>query len=362
MNTRHRTVGWMPVAAVLTLVVVLLIAVGTGSLPGKAEGHPEDSGREVGKKVDVLPYYSKSGYDLTRLSPERIAEIAETLTPEQRRITQEAGTEAPFCGNLTDNLQPGIYVSVVGGLPLFKSTGKFISKSGWASFFEPFDPDHIIEREDGTHGMARVEILDARSGAHLGHVFDDGPPPTGKRYCVNSAALHFVPEGEELPPESRPVALETAYFAGGCFWGIEDKLAKIEGVVEAESGYQGGEADAPDYRLVCSGTSGHAETVRVVFDSNRVSYWKLLGAFFSMHDPTTANRQGPDVGSQYRSAIFTTSTEQADAARTFIRDLETSGRFGDRPIVTKVEDAPEFYAAEEYHQDYYVRRGGSCGY
>ncbi len=129
----------------------------------------------------TTPKYSQTGYDLTPLTNEQIKSICKTLTPEQVRITQQAGTEPAFCGDLTYNKDSGIYVSVVGGLPLFKSEAKFESKSGWASFFEPFDPDHIIEHEDHSLGMVRVEILDARSGAHLGHVFEDGPPPTGRR-------------------------------------------------------------------------------------------------------------------------------------------------------------------------------------
>jgi peptide methionine sulfoxide reductase msrA/msrB len=307
------------------------------------------------------PKYSKSGYDITPLGEEEIAAIVATLTPEQVRVTQNAGTEAPHCGVFTDTMEEGIYVSVVGGLPLFRSSAKFISKSGWASFFEPFDSDHIIEREDRSHGMVRVEILDARSGAHLGHVFDDGPEPTGKRYCLNSAALKFIPAGTELPPESRTVASETAYFAGGCFWGIEQSFAEIPGVIDAVSGYQGGKVSSPDYAEVCRGGTGHAETVKVIFDPRRVSYNGLLAAFFGMHDPTTPNRQGPDIGSQYRSAIFTTSDEQARAAHAYIAQLEAERRYGDLPIVTEVRRAPEFYAAEEYHQDYLAKRGASCG-
>jgi peptide methionine sulfoxide reductase msrA/msrB len=317
-------------------------------------------GSDSSRKGTAMTRYSKSGYDLTPLSKQEVDSIAATLTPEQVRITLNAGTEPAFCGVLTNKKEPGIYVSVIGGLPLFRSTSKYDSKSGWPSFYEPFDPDHIVEREDRSHGMVRTEIRDARSGAHLGHVFDDGPQPTGKRYCINSAALRFIPEGEPLPPESRPVEAETAYFAGGCFWGIEDRFANIPGVIDAVSGYQGGDLESPTYERVCSGTTGHAETVEVKFDPARVTYRHLLQAFFEMHNPTTLDRQGPDVGHQYRSAIFTTSDAQKEAAVAMIRELEESDAFGGRPIVTEVEKATPFYPAEEYHQDYNVKHGRSC--
>lgn len=161
---------------------------------------------------------------------------------------------------------------------------------------------------------------------------------------------------------SRPVDTQTAYFAGGCFWGIEDAFARIPGVMDAVSGYQGGKVSHPGYQEVCSGRTGHAETVKVVFDPNHVSYDRLLSAFFEMHDPTARNRQGPDVGTQYRSAIFTTSREQDLAARAYIQKLDASGRYGERKIVTQVEQAPEFYPAEECHQDYHAKRGGSCDF
>jgi peptide methionine sulfoxide reductase msrA/msrB len=307
-----------------------------------------------------MPKYSKSGYDLTPLSKEKLTEILKTLTPEQIEITQMRGTEPAFCGNLTNNHEKGIYVCVVGGLPLFRSSDKFESHSGWASFFAPFDPDHVIEKRDSSHGMERVEILDARSGAHLGHVFDDGPPPTHKRYCLNSAALKFIPDGTPIPPESQPVKSETAYFAGGCFWGVEDVFEQVPGVMDAVSGYMGGTVPDPTYKLVCTDRTGHAETVKVVFDPARVKYKDLLKVFFDNHDPTTMNRQGPDVGTQYRSAIFASTPEQKKQAEDFIKELAATPRFQGRTIVTSVETAPTFYMAEEYHQDYHKKHGGSC--
>jgi peptide methionine sulfoxide reductase msrA/msrB len=308
----------------------------------------------------TMPRYSKTGYDITPWTPAQIDAARATLTPEQRRIAFDAATEPAFCGLYTEQSAPGIYVSVVSGLPLFRSDAKFISHSGWASFFEPFDPDHIVERVDRSGGMERTEILDARSGAHLGHVFDDGPPPTGRRYCLNSDALRFIPRGAPLPIESRPVDAQAAYFAGGCFWGVEDRFAQIAGVMDAASGYMGGRAQNPTYREVCGGGTGHAETVKVLFDPARVSYRDLLAAFFEMHDPTTLDRQGPDVGAQYRSAIFAANEEQRREARAFVDSLQASAEYASRTIVTAVAPAGEFYRAEEYHQDYHAKHGGAC--
>jgi peptide methionine sulfoxide reductase msrA/msrB len=307
-----------------------------------------------------FPRYSAAGYDLTPLSKARVAELAKGLTPEQQRVTLHADTERPFSNPMHENHAAGTYVSAVGGLPLFRSTAKFDSGTGWPSFFQPISPDHIIERTDSTFGMKRTEVLDARSGAHLGHVFDDGPPPTGKRYCINGASLKFIPEGAPLPAESQPAKAQVAYFAGGCFWGVEDVFEQIPGVIDAESGYQGGKTANPSYEQVSSHATGHAETVKVTFDPARVSYRALLKVFFDNHDPTTLNRQGPDVGSNYRSAIFTSSPSQQAEATAYLAELSKTPRFKDAKIVTTVQPAPPFFRAEDYHQNYHAIHGGSC--
>ena len=336
---------------VTRLFLSILGLAGSACAQEHAQGAPPAPAR---------PACSRSGHDLRPLSPERIAEIVKTLPPEAVEVTQRAGTERAGTSPLLKNKEKGVYVSVVGGLPLFRSEAKFESGTGWPSFYEPVDPDHVVLREDRSHGMTRVEVLDARSGAHLGHVFDDGPKPTGKRYCINGAALKFIPDGAPLPPESQPAKLEKAYFAGGCFWGVEDVFQQVPGVVTAVSGYQGGRVEKPSYKQVCSDTTGHAESVEVTYDPARVSYKELLAVFFANHDPTTKDRQGPDVGSQYRSAVFAATPEQKKLAQEYVAELGKKPRFQKRPIVTRIEDMSPFFAAEEYHQDYHAKHGGSC--
>jgi peptide-methionine (R)-S-oxide reductase len=141
---------------------------------------------------------SQSGYDVTRLPEARVEALAAGFTPEERHVILHQGTERPFCGLLLDNKQKGTYVCRLCGLPLFSSDSKFESGTGWPSFFRPFDPAHVVEISDNSHGMVRVEIRCARCDAHLGHVFDDGPPPTHQRHCLNSVSLQFVPNGEPI--------------------------------------------------------------------------------------------------------------------------------------------------------------------
>jgi peptide-methionine (S)-S-oxide reductase len=150
--------------------------------------------------------------------------------------------------------------------------------------------------------------------------------------------------------------METAYFAAGCFWGIQQQFHALTGVTDTVVGYMGGHTTAPDYRSVCSGTTGHAETVKIVFDPEVISFDALLSHFFAWHDPTQVNRQGPDIGTQYRSAIFPQTDEQRETAQRAIQTLEAQGRFS-APIATTIEVAHQFWDAEDYHQHYFENRG-----
>jgi len=278
-------------------------------------------------------------------------------------VILKKGTEPAFCGNLVDNHKDGVYVCRLCELPLFSSDAKFDSGTGWPSFFQPVDNDHIHYETDEAYGMVRTEIMCRRCGAHLGHVFDDGPKPTGRRYCLNSVSLVFFEKGKELPAAARPMKTEVAYFAGGCFWGVEDRFQQVPGVAEVISGYMGGKTKNPTYGEVCSHETGHAETVMVVYDPAKVTYGKLLEWFFKFHDPTQLDRQGPDIGDSYRSAIFAADKKQLDEAKAFLEAQQKADRFKGRKIVTQlqsIEQSGRFYPAEDYHQDYHRKHGGSC--
>jgi len=292
------------------------------------------------------------------------------LDPLQRYVTQECGTEPPFKNAYWNNHEPGLYVDIVGGDPLFLSVDKFDSGTGWPSFTKPVEPDALSEKSDRTHGMVRTEVRSADADSHLGHVFEDGPAPTGLRYCINSAALRFIPLAEleaqgygkylalfpaELQARAKGAGAsatsETALLAGGCFWGMEDILREQPGVLDTEVGYTGGTLANPTYTDMKGGTTGHAEAIRIVFDPAKTSFGTLLDVFFKMHDPTTKNRQGNDLGSQYRSAIFYTSEAQKAEAERAVERAQKSGRWK-RPIVTEITPASTFWPAEGYHQDY----------
>lgn len=283
------------------------------------------------------------------------AEWKKILTPEQYRITRRRGTEAPFCGGLLDNKEPGVYACVCCGLPLFSAVAKFESGTGWPSFFKPIAPENVAIRTDRDHGMVRTEILCARCDAHLGHVFDDGPKPTGLRYCLNSVSLKFIPRKDSAVVAATPEK-EKATFAAGCFWGVEEVFRTIPGVISTTVGYTGGRTENPTYEEVCTDRTGHAEAVEVVYDPAVITYAQLLRRFFEYHDPTTIDRQGPDIGTQYRSAIFYHSPAQREAATAAKAQLEKSKMFR-RPIATAIEPAATFYPAEEYHQKYFLKQG-----
>ena len=277
-------------------------------------------------------------------------EWKEILSTEQFRIMREEGTEPAHSGKFDHFFESGRYHCSACGSLLFQSNTKYDSGSGWPSFDDVIK-DSVELSVDTSHGRQRIEVSCASCGGHLGHLFSDGPKTTGKRYCINSASLSF----EEKKREN--MTTETATFAGGCFWGVEDHFSKIPGVIDAISGYIGGTVDKPTYEMVCEGTTDHAEAVQVTFDPAVVSYEKLVDIFFSLHNPTQLNKQGPDVGTQYRSAIFYHNENQKAVAKKAVTELSTSTP----NIVTQIVVATPFFRAEENHQKYYRKRGGSCG-
>ncbi len=304
-------------------------------------------------------------------------ELIKKLSPEQFAVTQQCSTEPPFKNAYWNNHEPGIYVDVVDGKPLFSSTDKFDSGSGWPSFTKPIDSSVVDFKEDKTAGMIRTEVKSKNAQSHLGHVFDDGPGPDHKRYCINSASMRFI-HARDLEKEgygkylslfpafqkkTSKVTTEEIILAGGCFWGVQDLTRKITGVIDTKVGYSGGTFKNATYHDVKKGNTGHAESVKIVFDPNSLTFESLLDQFFTLHDPTTLNRQGNDVGAPYRSAIFYQSEKQKEIALKKIKEWNESKKW-EKPIVTEVTKAGDFYLAEEEHQDYLKKHpnGYTCHY
>ncbi len=274
------------------------------------------------------------------------AEWRAELSPEQYEILRRKGTERAFTGDYVDTKDPGVYRCAGCGAELFRSEAKFDSGTGWPSFVEPADLESVVTETDTSYGMVRTEVNCAACGGHLGHVFPDGPGPDW------AALLHQLVLAR--PGADVTTATEKATFAAGCFWGVEVEFRNTPGVTDAQVGYVGGTAERPTYEEVCSGRTGHAEAVEVTFDPGEISYGELVDRFWSLHDPTQVNRQGWDVGTQYRSAIFTHSPEQAEVAAESKARAQTqfSG-----PIATEIVPATTFWPAEEYHQQYLVKNG-----
>lgn len=267
------------------------------------------------------------------------------LSSDESYVMNKKGTEAPFRGKYTNSKEKGTYICRRCGAALYHSTDKFESDCGWPSFDDEISG--AVDRFPDPDGM-RTEIVCATCGAHLGHVFK-GEMLTSKntRHCVNSISLDFVPA---ILPAGR---YGTAVFAGGCFWGVEYYLQKAQGVITVTSGYTGGHVKNPSYKEVSTGRTGHAEAVKVIYDPKKTTYENLLKLFLEIHDPTQVDRQGPDIGEQYRSEIFYMNDQQKATAEKYLNILKSKGY----KVATQLTAASEFYPAEDYHQDYYFNNG-----
>jgi peptide methionine sulfoxide reductase msrA/msrB len=267
------------------------------------------------------------------------------LTAEEERVIVHKGTERPFSGKYYDHFEKGVYTCKRCGAELFRSTSKFKSDCGWPSFDDQIKG--AVKMQKDADGI-RTEIICAKCGAHLGHIFSgEGITAKNVRYCVNSISMDFVAEGEKQ--------IEKAIFASGCFWGTEYYFKQAPGVVSTTVGYTGGQLDNPTYEQVCTDRTGHAEAVEVEYDSSKTSFEEMAKLFFETHDFTQFNRQGPDVGTQYRSAIFYLNEQQREIAVRLVEELEKKGY----DVKTQIVPAGKFWPAEKYHQDYYEKAGQS---
>ncbi len=263
------------------------------------------------------------------------------LTPDEERVIVHRGTEQPFSGEYCGTFDRGVYRCRRCSSPLYLSDHKFPCSCGWPAFDDEI-PGVVSRRLDPDGN--RTEIVCKRCNAHLGHVFE-GERLTMKnvRHCVNSLSLEF------LPYEN----LAKGLFAGGCFWGVQHLFRDLEGVVVTTCGYSGGDVEYPTYEQVCSGRTGHLETVEVWFNPREISYVDVVRYFMEIHDPSQVDGQGPDVGDQYRSAIFVVDKEQRRIAESVVGELRSGGI----DVATEISDAMPFWVAEPFHQHYYVRTG-----
>ena len=273
------------------------------------------------------------------------------LTPFERAVIVDKATERPYSGTLLNVKEKGVFACKLCGTPLYRSEDKFDSHCGWPSFDDEIPG--AVKRVPDADGR-RTEIVCANCGAHLGHVFEgEGLTPKNIRHCVNSVSLNFQKKPQSDDPAD--TQLHKAYVAGGCFWGVEYYLQQLEGVKSAVSGFMGGHVAHPDYYDVVRGDTGHLETVEVLYDPAKISYRDILKRFFEIHDPEQTDGQGPDIGSQYLSAVFISSEEEAQIAAALIKELENNGY----RVATQIRPAGTFYPADTHHQDYYEKKGTS---
>ena len=335
----------MPKAITLILLAIMAIALSVFTMK---------SGKANGDEHMVNIYNAETGkIEKVELINKTDAEWSKILTPEQFIVMRQKGTERAFSSScsLPQKGEEGIFKCAGCGTDLFKVGTKFESGTGWPSFWEPVSDLNIKLVDDNSLGMVRTEVLCARCGAHLGHVFNDGPPPTNKRFCMNNIAL-------VLSVKKHTDKLEKATFATGCFWGSEAAFRKLlgKGVISTQVGYTGGDYPNPKYEDLHTKKTGHHEAVEVTFDPEKISYSELLKVFWSLHNPLRTDGQGPDIGEQYRAAVFYHTQEQQTLAEKSKQELEKTNGFKGH-IATLILPAKTFYPAEEYHQRYYEKKG-----
>lgn len=269
--------------------------------------------------------------------------VNNNLSEFEKFVLFEKGTEPPFTGEYENHFEKGIYVCKNCGIPLYNSNDKFHSGCGWPAFDDEI-PGAVRKQLD--RDGKRTEIVCAYCGAHLGHVFyGEGFTPKNVRHCVNSVSMKFIPEGQKPP-------IDRMFFAGGCFWGVEHLFKQLDGVVDTRVGYMGGHRKNPTYEQVCTGLTGHYETVEVIFDPLKIDEETLVKYFFEIHDFTQENGQGPDIGEQYKSVIFYTNKKQKEVAEKIKDELSKKYK-----VATQIKKASDFWLAEDYHQDYYEKTG-----
>lgn len=292
------------------------------------------------KWIDIIKYINNGNAKPDKRVEKTDEEWKAILTPEQYRVTRQQGTEPAHSSDMCSRFEPGIYACVCCKTKLFDANEKFESGTGWPSFTQPIKKNVINYIKDTAYGMVRVETTCSTCDAHLGHVFPDGPEPSGLRYCMNAVALEKVTQDEQK-----------VVFGGGCYWCTEAMISELRGVIDVKSGFSGGNIANPTYREVCSGRTGHAEVVEVTYNPKEISFKELLEMHLLTHDPTTLNRQGGDVGTQYRSVIFYKNQQEKEEIEALLEEYRDA--FPDK-IVTEVMPFDVFYPAEDYHQEYYA--------
>jgi peptide methionine sulfoxide reductase msrA/msrB len=334
----------------ITGIMIMLLVLAALIFTGFFRTNKQSVGKDRGEISDSVRHSQTNP-----ISKDKAMKYNE-LSPDEARVILNKGTERPFSGKYDKFYEKGTYICRRCNAPLYRSQDKFDGHCGWPSFDDEIPG--AVKRNVDADG-SRTEILCANCSAHLGHIFTgEGFTEKNTRHCVNSISMVFAPAGTTLPAimgasQETPVKTEKAYFAGGCFWGVEYYMQKADGVISTTVGYMGGHTQNPTYKQVCTGKTGHAETMEVVFDPSKTNYETLARLFFELHDPTQVNRQGPDVGDQYRSAVFYVNENQKQVTQKLIGLLKDKGL----NVATEVAAAGAFWKAEDYHQDYYDNNG-----